>query len=276
MRRAASGITRRGPPAAAARHGAATAAYEYELEAALFLHLPASAGAAARRTRQHRGRRPRTPPMLHYIHQRPDALAQGRFCVLIDAGLRATRATRRDVTRTYPVGGALCRSAAREIYEVVLASQRASPRRVSQAGQRPWPTSTTLAVRRALRAQGLIDLGLLSGEVDEPHRGASRYRRYYMHNTSHWLGLDVHDVGRTTAWAASTRPLEPSMVLHRWSPGSTCSDQDDEQPTAASAWHRRSHRGRRDDHRVGPREPQHRDPDGGGRRRGVDGLTPST
>jgi Xaa-Pro aminopeptidase len=63
---------------------------------------------------------------------------------------------------------------------------------------------------RALTA-GMIDLGLLTGSVDERIADSS-YRKYYMHGTSHWLGLDVHDVGAYTR-DGKARPLEPGMVI---------------------------------------------------------------
>ncbi len=59
---------------------------------------------------------------------------------------------------------------------------------------------------------GLIELGLLSGDVQARIDDES-YRRFYLHSTSHWLGLDVHDVGTYRLDEATPRPLEPGMVL---------------------------------------------------------------
>jgi Xaa-Pro aminopeptidase len=57
----------------------------------------------------------------------------------------------------------------------------------------------------------MVDVGLLDGEVDTLINEEA-YRRYYMHGTGHWLGLDVHDAGAYHVEGAS-RPLEPGMVL---------------------------------------------------------------
>jgi Xaa-Pro aminopeptidase len=59
--------------------------------------------------------------------------------------------------------------------------------------------------------QGLLDLGLLSGSIDEALADET-YKRFFMHKTSHWLGLDVHDCGAYTI-AGEMRPLEPGMVF---------------------------------------------------------------
>jgi Xaa-Pro aminopeptidase len=58
---------------------------------------------------------------------------------------------------------------------------------------------------------GMIELGLLSGSVDERVQDLA-YKKFYMHGTSHWLGMDVHDVGAYTA-KGTARPLEPGMVI---------------------------------------------------------------
>ena len=65
---------------------------------------------------------------------------------------------------------------------------------------------------RAL-VQGLIDLGMMSGSVDGIMEQQS-YRDYYMHATSHWLGLDVHDCGPYRDDRGQVR-LRPGMVLYR-------------------------------------------------------------
>jgi Xaa-Pro aminopeptidase len=58
----------------------------------------------------------------------------------------------------------------------------------------------------------LIDLGLLQGEIDGLIEQGS-HRRYFMHQTSHWLGLEVHDVGAYRESAEQPTRLEPGMVL---------------------------------------------------------------
>ena len=111
-----------------------------------------------------------------------------------------------DVTRTYPIGGTFS-GAGRDVYEVVLAAQLAAIERT-----RPGATIDEIhdaALRRL--TEGMVELGLLAGPVDDAIQSGA-YRRYYMHRTSHWLGLDVHDVGAYTQ-SGKPRPLVPGMVL---------------------------------------------------------------
>jgi Xaa-Pro aminopeptidase len=125
--------------------------------------------------------------------------------LLVDAG--AERAGYcADVTRTMPTGRRYA-PAHRDLYEAVLAAQLAA---IAAVG----PGTTLDAVHTtALRVlvEGLIAHGLLGGSVDEAIEKTT-YKRFYMHRTSHWLGRDVHDVGR---YAENGAPiaLEPGMVL---------------------------------------------------------------
>jgi len=110
------------------------------------------------------------------------------------------------VTRTYPVGGHFS-GPHRAVYEVVLAAQEAA---LDLA--KPGSTLEMLhhaAVRRL--TEGMVELGLLQGVVDDLIQ-CDAYRAYYMHRTSHWLGIDVHDVGTYTV-SGRPRPLEPGMVF---------------------------------------------------------------
>jgi Xaa-Pro aminopeptidase len=98
-------------------------------------------------------------------------------------------------------------AAQREIYDIVLGAQRAALEAV-RAG-RAWNEPHDAAVR--VLAQGMIDLKLIPGTLDEALEKES-YKRFYMHRTGHWLGLDVHDAGdykRAGEW----RTLAPGMVL---------------------------------------------------------------
>jgi Xaa-Pro aminopeptidase len=141
--------------------------------------------------------------VLHYITN-SDKLSANEM-VLVDAGCEL-EGYASDVTRTYPIGGRFT-GPGRAIYEVVLASQ--------QAGLEQCQPGNTLANIHdaAVRAivEGLVDLKLLSGDVGGLIESEA-YKRLYMHNTSHWLGLDVHDVGsyRTDG---EHRPLANGMVF---------------------------------------------------------------
>src|SRR2546425_307103 len=111
-----------------------------------------------------------------------------------------------DVTRTIPTGPRY-EPAQRDLYDAVLAAQLAA---IAAVG----PGTTLEAVHKtALRvlAEALIAHGVLHGTVDEVLEKET-YKRFYMHRTSHWLGRDVHDVGRY-AENGAPRALEPGMVL---------------------------------------------------------------
>ncbi len=142
--------------------------------------------------------------ILHY--RAGDAeLRDGDVC-LVDAG-GEYRAYTADVTRTFPVSGSFTR-AQRALYEVVLEAQR-----VAIEAVRPGATIDglhELAVKRL--TEGMIALGLLSGSAAERIADQS-FRRYYMHRTSHWLGLDVHDVGDYYPERSKSRTLAPGMVI---------------------------------------------------------------
>jgi Xaa-Pro aminopeptidase len=141
--------------------------------------------------------------ILHY--RAGDAvLEDGQVC-LVDAGGEYDWYTA-DVTRTFPVSGEFTK-AQRDLYDLCLAVQKEGILAV-----KPGVTVDEihdLTVRRL--TEGLIALGLLQGTADE--RIADKaYRKYYMHRTSHWLGMDVHDVGDYYVDGKS-RALVPGMVL---------------------------------------------------------------
>ncbi|MFW3616974.1 Xaa-Pro aminopeptidase [Billgrantia antri] len=141
--------------------------------------------------------------VLHYIENNKP-LREGEL-VLIDAGAEFELYAG-DITRTFPVGGRFS-DAQRALYEVVLAAQERAVAAVC-----PGATLAEIhdGVVRDLTA-GLIRLGLLQGEVEARIEDES-YKRFYLHSTSHWLGLDVHDVGEYRREGAP-RPLAPGMVL---------------------------------------------------------------
>ncbi|AOY91751.1 Xaa-Pro aminopeptidase [Cupriavidus sp. USMAA2-4] len=153
--------------------------------------------------------------VLHY-RAGPAELRDGDLC-LIDAGCELDGYAS-DITRTFPVSGRFS-AAQRELYDLVLAAQEAAIAE-TRAGV-PYNVPHDAAVR--VLAQGMLDTGLLDrnqeGTLDDVLANGS-YRRFYMHRTGHWLGMDVHDVGEYRvpglAAAGTERPwraLEPGMVL---------------------------------------------------------------
>lgn len=141
--------------------------------------------------------------------------------LLIDAGCELGGYAS-DVTRTFPVSGRFT-PPQRAIYDLVLRAQRAAHDAVR-------PGQTLEDVHRAsveTLTDGLCALGLLSGDRDVL-RHEEAHKRYFMHGTSHWLGLDVHDVGRYYR-DGSAVTLEPGVVL-TLEPGLYVSPDDEAAP----------------------------------------------
>ena len=125
--------------------------------------------------------------------------------LLIDAGCEIDGYTA-DVTRTSPIGARFS-PAQRRLYEAVLETQIAAIEAVK-------PGATLDAIHKQVVEQltgHMVSLGLLTGEVPALIE-AGAYKQFYMHRTSHWLGMDVHDVGFYSEGGAA-RPLVPGMVL---------------------------------------------------------------
>ncbi|OFZ67628.1 MAG: Xaa-Pro aminopeptidase [Betaproteobacteria bacterium RBG_16_56_24] len=141
--------------------------------------------------------------VLHYIEN--DAKLRDGDLLLIDAGCEVNGYAS-DITRTFPINGKFS-AAQKDVYEIVLAAQAAAIG-AAQPGMH-WNEPHDAALR--VLAQGFIDLKLCSGSVDEVLEKES-YKKFYMHRTSHWLGLDVHDVGDYKI-GDSWRALQPGMVL---------------------------------------------------------------
>lgn len=147
--------------------------------------------------------------ILHYTENSrclaPDDL------LLIDAGC-AVDYYNSDITRTFPAAGRFT-PPQQAIYETVLAAQEAAI-----AAVRPGVTLVDIHTT-ALRVLvcGLVDLGLLVGHVDdlvgETEEAKQAYRPFFMHRTSHWLGLDVHDVGPYRTSDGEPVALEPGYVF---------------------------------------------------------------
>ena len=167
--------------------------------------------------------------VLHYIGN--SAVLQDGDLLLIDAGCSLPDYYNGDITRTFPVSGRFS-GEQRTLYSLVLAAQEAAISSVQ-----PGHTAEDvhgMAVR--VLVEGLVDLGLLIGEVDGLiEQGA--YRHLYMHRTGHWLGLDVHDVGAYRLGEHHVE-LEPGMVL-TVEPGLYISDRlsvPEGQPAIEERW----------------------------------------
>jgi Xaa-Pro aminopeptidase len=141
--------------------------------------------------------------VLHYITNDED-LRDGDL-LLIDAGAELDGYAS-DITRTFPINGRFSPQQ-RALYDVVLEAQLKSIDQVRSGKQ--WKDVHDTAVRAA--TEGMVELGILTGAVDDLIESED-YKRFYVHNTGHWLGLDVHDVGEYTIDGHS-RELEPGMVL---------------------------------------------------------------
>ena len=141
--------------------------------------------------------------VLHYVFN--DAPLRDGDLLLIDAGCELDGYAS-DITRTFPVNGKFS-GPQKDLYELVLAAQDAAIEAVRPGNHWNAPHEAALQVL----AQGFIDLGLCKGTVDAVLESGD-YRRFYMHRTGHWLGLDVHDAGeykQNDKW----RLLEPGMAL---------------------------------------------------------------
>lgn len=140
--------------------------------------------------------------ILHYVDN--DRQLRDGDLVLIDAGCELAGYAS-DLTRTFPVNGRFS-AAQSELYEIVLAAQQAAIN-CAQAG---LPYAGMQQASDKILTEGLRDLGLLSGELDElTETGAAQ--PFAMHRVGHWLGLDVHDVGDYLVEGES-RLLEAGMV----------------------------------------------------------------
>jgi Xaa-Pro aminopeptidase len=168
--------------------GAAEAAAEYAFRAlgSPRLGFPTICGAG------------RNSCILHYVTN--DAWIGEDDLVLMDAGAEVGYFTA-DITRTWPVSGRFTPEQ-RAIYEIVYRAQEAGIEAVKPG----VPFGDVHQASAIEVTRGLVALGLLEGDPEELVRTRA-HRKFFMHGTSHWLGLDVHDTG------GRSRVLEPGMVL---------------------------------------------------------------
>ncbi|MBF6622670.1 MAG: Xaa-Pro aminopeptidase [Pseudomonas stutzeri] len=141
--------------------------------------------------------------ILHYREN--DALLKDGDLVLIDAGCEID-CYASDITRTFPVSGKFSPEQ-KAIYELVLAANEEAFRHIAPG--KHWNEAHEATVR--VITAGLVELGLLQGEVDELI-ASEAYKPFYMHRAGHWLGLDVHDVGDYKV-GGEWRVLEPGMAM---------------------------------------------------------------
>ncbi|MDT3676221.1 aminopeptidase P N-terminal domain-containing protein [Microcystis wesenbergii] len=142
--------------------------------------------------------------ILHYINN--NRQVQENELVLIDAGC-AYNYYNGDITRTFPVNGKFTPEQ-KIIYEIVLEAQLKAIEVVKTGN--PYNLFHDTAVRTIV--EGLVDLGLLVGDVDEIIK-EEKYKPFYMHRTGHWLGLDVHDAGGYKVNEETWQTLQPGHVL---------------------------------------------------------------
>ncbi|WP_299413362.1 aminopeptidase P N-terminal domain-containing protein, partial [Acaryochloris sp. IP29b_bin.148] len=142
--------------------------------------------------------------ILHYTENACQLQAQD--LLLIDAGC-SYEYYNADITRTFPVSGTFT-AEQKTLYELVLAAQEAAIAQV-QPGK-PYNAFHDAAVK--VLTQGLVDLGLLKGDVDKLIEEET-YKPFYMHRTGHWLGLDVHDVGVYKKDKETWQPLQAGHVV---------------------------------------------------------------
>ena len=145
--------------------------------------------------------------ILHYTNNR-EQVKDGDL-LLVDAGAEYNFYSA-DITRTWPINGKFS-AQQREVYEIVLASNEAG----IEAARPGVGIDEVHQASVKVLTQGLIDLNVIKGNLDDLIQ-SQKYLPYYMHGTSHWLGLDVHDPGGTfRTMNSNNKPtkLKPGMVL---------------------------------------------------------------
>jgi Xaa-Pro aminopeptidase len=180
---------------------AAPGRYEYEIEAELLHEFRRGGAQSPAYTSIVAGGA--NACVLHYVQN--NARLHDGDLLLIDAGCELD-CYASDITRTFPVNGKFS-AAQQAVYELVLAAQAAAIAAVKPGNTWNMPHDAAVSVL----AQGMVDLKLLTGSVSGVIESQA-YRKFYMHRTGHWLGLDVHDAGaykQNGEW----RTLEPGMML---------------------------------------------------------------
>ncbi len=141
--------------------------------------------------------------VLHYVEN--NAKLNNKELVLIDAGAEFDSYAS-DITCTFPINGRFT-AVQKALYELVLAAQQAAIKKVAPGNH--WNDPHIAAIK--ILTKGLVKLGILKGQPAKLIKDEA-YRRFYMHRTGHWLGMDVHDVGDYKVMD-QWRVLEPGMVM---------------------------------------------------------------
>jgi Xaa-Pro aminopeptidase len=141
---------------------------------------------------------------LHYIKNN-SKLNKGDL-VLIDAGCEYNHYAS-DITRTFPIGGSFS-APQRDVYEIVLAAQKKAIDQVKKNNRFDDPHKSAVEVL----SQGLIDLKVLKKSISEIVE-KKLYAKFFMHRTSHWMGMDVHDVGNYFTANSGSAVLSDGQVL---------------------------------------------------------------
>jgi len=174
--------------------------YEYELEAEIKYEFNKSNSTSSYIPIVGSGK---NSCILHYNSN--NSILNDGDLVLIDAGCE-TEFYASDITRTYPVNGKFTRQQ-KEIYNIVLDAQKAAISQVRRGNKFSDPHDAAVVII----TEGLTKIGLLKGNISDLIK-EKIYTRFFMHRTSHWIGMDVHDVGDymiDNEW----RSLENGMVL---------------------------------------------------------------
>ena len=140
--------------------------------------------------------------ILHYIDNKSDL--KKNDLLLIDAAAEYNHYAS-DITRTYPISGKFSRNQAL-LYNTVLTSQLATIKEIKPG--MTWEDVHQITIREI--TIGLIKLGILKKSIEYSIKNGL-YKRYFMHGTGHWLGLDVHDAGSVEE-NNKPRKLMPGMV----------------------------------------------------------------
>ena len=137
---------------------------------------------------------------LHYVKN--DCILKDGDLILIDAGCELDNYAS-DITRTYPINGKFT-SPQKDIYQIVLDAQKEAIKKVMPGNYFNDPHK--VAIEKIVN--GLIDLNILKASRDEVFE-KELYKDFFMHRTSHWLGLDVHDAGQYHDKKVESRNLKP-------------------------------------------------------------------